>query len=330
MKKKNLLMSNLSVKNNSSKVQSSWLIPSDMSGLRVDQYLVRRIGRISRTRVSRLIVNGDFLLDNQPVKLSMRVKAGQKATLTRFAPDETKDILDFAVNIIYQDDDLLVINKPPGLSIHPSANCLYRTLTYWLRTTFPGERINPCHRIDKETSGLVVAAKNRVTEAQVKKLFMKGCVQKSYVAVVEGELHGSHSLIMPLALQGDRGLVAIRMIEDSQGKSAHTNIRSVFYDHERNFSLLICQPKTGRQHQIRAHLALIKHPIIGDKLYQHGEQFFDRWCQRLADEDELLHPRHALHARSLRFYLGTRKYRFTAPLPEDFYRLLKSKPNPRA
>ncbi|MCA9507872.1 MAG: hypothetical protein KC505_05575, partial [Myxococcales bacterium] len=168
----------------SERVNSTWIVPSDMHGLRVDQYLTRKIGRISRMRAARIIEAKDFLLDGNPVKLSLRVKEGQTATLFRFAPDQPDDVHSFDVKIVFENDAIVVVNKPYGMSIHPSANCLYKTVTYWLKAKYPGQKINPCHRIDKETSGLVVCAKKRDTESIIKKLFMKGEVKKSYLAVV--------------------------------------------------------------------------------------------------------------------------------------------------
>src|SRR5580700_793734 len=113
-------------------VSSTWVIPPNCHGLRVDCYLQRRIGRISRARAQRIIEAAYFLLDGEMVKLSKRVKEGQSATLKRFAPDLRSAVDDLAIEIIYEDHELLVVNKPYGLSIHPSANCLYKTLTHWL------------------------------------------------------------------------------------------------------------------------------------------------------------------------------------------------------
>lgn len=303
------------------KVQSSWPVSSDMHGLRADQCLKRRIGRISRTRAQRIIKAEEFLLDGEPVKLSSRVKEGQLATIIRRAPDTKADIEDFNVQIVYEDSNILVVNKPYGLAIHPSANCLYKTLTHWLRVSFPKNKINPCHRIDKETSGLVVCAKNRLFESKIKQLFMKGNIKKSYIAVVEGYF-ASQVINKPLALQGSRGIVAIRMIEDGNGRPASTKIRRAFYDSYRHRSLVVCHPYTGRQHQIRAHLSMVGHAIVGDKLYNGGDVFFDNWCKRKLSDKELIHPRHALHARSLAFSLD-KKYRFSCEVPNDFYELIK-------
>lgn len=304
-------------------VQSHWQVPPDLHGLRVDQFLQRKIGRISRARAQRIIKSDDFLLDGFRVKVSQRVKYGQKVTLIRLSPDSPRDIADLKIPVIFEDNNFLVLNKPFGLSMHPSANCLFKTLTYWLRINWPHEKINPCHRIDKETSGLVICAKDRRTESLIKKLFMTNTIQKSYIAIVAGKISKSQLIDISLELQRNRGLVAIRMIADAEGKTAKTRIRPIFYDESSHRTLIMCRPKTGRQHQIRAHLAEIGHAIVGDKLYSHGEQFFDDYCRRrLNIEKELIHPRHALHAWGLNFSLQGQRYAFSCALPTDFKKLI--------
>lgn len=306
------------------KVSSTWRIPNDMQGLRVDTYLKRRIGRISRNRAQRIIAVEDLLIDEQAVKPSYRVKAGQLVRLKRFAPDEVTAIDDFDVGIIYEDDELLIVNKPAGLNIHPTANSLYRTLTFFLRKNYPLQKLNPCHRLDKETSGLVVVAKTRRMESQIKKAFMQGHVEKTYVAIVSGIVNGSHTIDLPLGLQRDRGIVAIRMIRDPNGKEAITKIRPLWKDYDNDRTVVVCRPLTGRQHQIRAHLSLFGHPIIADKLYGMGDEFFDRYTRGEDTAMLLPHWRHALHAARLRFTVDKRKFVFKSPWPEDFLDLVRN------
>lgn len=305
-------------------VSHHWCIPSEFHGLRADQYLKRRIGRISRKRAQGIIGAGDFLLDDKETKASCRVKSGQKATLRRFAPDLNTDIDDFIIEKIFENDDILVINKPPGLSIHPSANCLYKTLTYWLRKHYPQTKINPCHRIDKETSGIVICAKSRTCERAIKKAFMQGLVKKTYLAIVNGILDRPVIISIPLGLQKEKGLVAIRMVADANGQAAVTKCRPLRTDRIKQRTLLLCHPLTGRQHQIRAHLSLIGHALVGDKLYAHGDEFFDRLTK--GDDTglvELAHPRHALHAAKVRFCLGDESFVFKCPLPKDLLSLIE-------
>ncbi|HXW59946.1 MAG TPA: RluA family pseudouridine synthase [Myxococcota bacterium] len=305
------------------RIASHWIIPADMQGVRVDAYLQRKIGRISRARAKRIIEAEDFLLDGLAVKVSKRVKPGSKATLWRIKPDNDDAVDGVKIDAIFEDQELLALNKPFGLSVHPSANCLYKTLTHWLRINRPDHKINPCHRIDKETSGLILCAKDRDFESSIKKQFMRSQIKKTYVAVVEGQMMKPLTIDMPLALQRARGLVRIKMIEDQEGKKALTRVRPLLYDSHKNRTLVMCRPKTGRQHQIRAHLSYLGHAIVGDKLYGHGEQFFDDYCHRRPGiMERLVHPRHALHAYALTFRKNNKILRLFCPLPQDFYELM--------
>lgn len=308
------------------KVSSSWVVPHNAHGLRADQYLKRHIGRISRSRVQRIIRAKDFCLDHQDIKISSRVRSGQLATLSRFAPDHESDLDGFKVEIIFEDEDLLVLNKPSGLSVHPTANCLYRTLTYWLRQHYPHQRINPCHRLDKETSGIIICAKNSRSESEIKTAFMHSLVSKTYLAIVNGQLLGKMVIARPLALQGSRGLVAIRMIEDQEGKPSITKVSPLSFDPKSQRSLVACKPITGRQHQIRAHLSLCGHAIVGDKLYGHGDEFFDSYSRGDRGAHACLeHHRHALHAARVAICFRRRPLIFRCPLPEDLAGLIEKK-----
>jgi 23S rRNA pseudouridine1911/1915/1917 synthase len=308
-------------------VENHWHIPHDMNGLRADSYVQRKIGRISRMRAQRIIVAKDFLLDGKPTKPSRRVRFGQKASLRRFAPDDVSSVDELLIEEVYSDGSLLVLNKPPHLAVHPSANCLFKTLTHWLKKNFAGQKIHPCHRIDKETSGLIICAKNRETDAFIKRSFMQGRVKKSYLAIVRGKLIGSRRISFPLALQGERGLVRMRMIHDESGKEAVTRIRSLYFCEKTQRSLLLVKPFTGRQHQIRAHLALIGFPLVGDKLYAYGDEFFDALSRKNLERlEELEHERHALHAFRLRFRFNNKVYKISAPWPGDFNKLIDNSP----
>ncbi len=309
------------------RVCQKWPIPSDAFGLRADLYLQRKMGRISRNRAQKIILNQDFLLNNQPIKSSQKVKVGEMACLWRFAPDEPDSIKDFNVEVIYEHKDFLVLNKPHGLNIHPSAKSLYKTLTFWLKVNYPNFKINPSHRLDKDTSGVVICSKNKVTDALLKKQFLKKQVKKIYLAVVQGHFKSSKVIDMPIATQ-ENGL-RIRMVHDKNGKKAITKVRAVKYCSETHRTLVLCRPLTGRQHQIRSHLALIGFPIVGDKLYGKSDSFFKAICAKEPQAWALLeHERHALHAFKLMITINEKKYIFRADIPKDFYRLkLFAKPS---
>lgn len=151
-------------------------------------------------------------------------------------------------------------------------------------------------------------------------MFSKNTVKKTYLAIAHGQVF-PQVIDKPLALQGSRGLVAIRMIEDKDGKPSITRIRPLFYDKTNDRTLIVCRPKTGRQHQIRAHLSLIGHPIVGDKLYGQTDEFFDNYVKRKI-EPTFEHHRHALHAARLCVKFGDDTYRFHSELPNDLKALL--------
>ena len=292
------------------KVVQRWKIPDFLNGIRADHYLVHHVGRISRNKAQKIIASGDFRLEHQILKASKRLKAGDPVELWHVPPDSPK-IQELQVPILYEDSKLLVIHKPGNLAVHPSARYLYQTLTHWLKMNYPGQPIHPCHRLDRETSGVLVCAKDSLTESKIKRAFMAGQIQKTYLALVEGRMAKAISCSRPLALQDTRGLVAIKMIEDLEhGSPTHTDFRPLSYDPVKNWSLVECTPKTGRQHQIRAHLALEGYPIVGDKLYAMGEEFFDAYTKGEANLRLLPLPRQALHAHRVQLELDGDTYVF--------------------
>ncbi|MES2504287.1 MAG: RluA family pseudouridine synthase [Myxococcota bacterium] len=312
----------------SKKVVQRWKIPVDLGGIRADHYLVHHIGRISRTKARQIIESGDFRLEKSPLKPSKRLHPGDLVELWRVPPDSPK-IDAIQIPVVYEDDHILVINKPGNLAIHPSARYLYQTLTHWLKVHYPGQSVHPCHRLDRETSGILICAKTREAQSQIKRAFQNGEIRKVYLALVEGRMAQPVTSTRPLALQGDRGLVAIKMIEDTiGGLPCKTEITPLRYDPVYNWTLVQCEPKTGRQHQLRAHLALEGYPIAGDKLYGMGEEFFDAYTRSEANLTLLPLPRQALHAQRIHFELDGVEHVFEAHHPFfDAFRLGEYLPN---
>ena len=302
----------------------SWEIPLECAGMRADRYLALKVGRLSRERIQKLIRKGDFRGEKGPLKPSHRLKAGEIVQLWRIPPDSESDaILEPAV--ILEDSEVLILNKPAGLSIHPSARYLYRTRTYWLRKQGAGPPLaHPCHRLDRETSGVVLCAKTKPVESSLKTQFMHGQINKWYLAIVSGKPPHQFDMRFPLALQGERGLVHIRMVNDPEGLPSETLAQRIAWDPKTNRSLILCEPKTGRQHQIRVHLAELGFPIVGDKLYEMGDAYFDAFTKGTPEVENipLAHERHALHAWQIAFRLESGQSNAVAPIPEDFQLLL--------
>lgn len=302
-------------------VVQTWHVPPFMGGIRADQYLVYKIGRLSRTRAQNLILSGDFRSVEGSLKASRRFFGGEAVQLWRMPPDEAPLTLK-KIEILFENDDFVVINKPTDLVIHPTARHLYQTLTHWFLQKYPENTPHPCHRLDRETSGVLIAARNKKTQSHLKTAFMRGKIEKTYLAIVRGNMENPLHITWPLALQGDRGLVRIRMIHDAEnGLLCETHVKPLQYYPDSDRTLVECHPKTGRQHQIRAHLSLEGFPIVGDKLYAMGDEYFDAFTQDKAIKRPD-HHRHALHAHALSFELFGKEYTFTAPLPDDLLSLL--------
>ena len=306
-----------------------WQVPENVKPTRADLYLTQKIQRLSRSRAQRVVQRGDFRSAQGPFKASSKVSAGMQVELWRFPPDEKREDGE-APKVLYDQQNLLVLNKPGDLAIHPSAKYLFQTVTAWLQERAdehgPGEQVaHPCHRLDRETSGVLVCASDKRVEREVKMAFADGKVAKQYLAVVRGHLRAAARLTFPLALQGERGLVRIRMVEDEHGLPSVTGITPLAYDATTGRTLVRAEPHTGRQHQIRAHLALAGHPLVGDKLYHMGDAFFDAYSRGEADNTDarLEHPRHALHAYQVSWRDETgSELCFRAPFPPELAALL--------
>lgn len=303
-----------------------WRVPDDAHGERADVYLARKVKRLSRSRARTIIEKGDFRRESGPLKPASRLQRGEPVELWRFAPDEVDEDAE-EPGVLHEDEHILVVDKPGDLAVHPSARYLHRTLTAWLKGRAGEERpARPCHRLDRETSGVLLCAHSRAAESTLKQAFASGDMHKTYVAVVRGRLPAPVVIDRPLELQGERGLVRIRMIEDPHGLPARTDVEPLAYDEAADRTLVRCRPRTGRQHQIRAHLAIAGYPIAADKLYAMGDEWFDAFTREEVDarDPDLEAPRQALHAFRLAFSLDGEPRSFEARVPDDVRALVPS------
>jgi len=204
--------------------------------------------------------------------------------------------------VVFEDAELLVVDKPAGLPVHPNARYLDHTLTVLARAAYPGRRIDPAHRLDRETSGLLVCGCTPSSTRALKIAFSRGLVAKTYLALVLGAPSESRfSIEAALKLTGASG-VQIRMHASADGLPSRTDFE-VLERRERAggeaLALVACRPRTGRQHQIRAHLHHAGARLVGDKIYGPDEMIFDRFTKGAmtdGDRSALLLPRQALHA----------------------------------
>jgi 23S rRNA pseudouridine1911/1915/1917 synthase len=303
-------------------------------GVRLDRFLTQRFVRMSRSRVHKMLEAGGVRCRSSGEvlrKCSLRVRAGQVLVIRRPAPTEPAVLLDYGV--IHQDEHLLVLDKPGNLPVHPSARYHRHTLTALMRRRLgPGHGWEMAHRLDRETSGVMVFGRRQGSGPLLKGSFVRREVEKVYLALVAGVLEGPREIDIPLGpAKGSAILIKVGPRElDDGGMPAITHVAPIAYGEFRGapISLVECRPRTGRTHQIRVHLAEIGHPLLGDKLYATSEQEFldvvenGRPVSEL--EDRLGLWRHALHARSLGFPhpLTRERLSFTAAWPPELAEIL--------
>ncbi len=292
----------------------------DRAGVRLDKFIVGEMPRLSRSRAAKIAK--DFAFDDAGRRLSPAkiVRPGEHIVLFRLKWDEPAAPRD--VSVLFEDEAVIAVDKPAGLPVHPTARYLRNTLTAVLAERYPAMLVHLCHRLDKETSGVIVAARSVEVEVKLKAAFAGRDVKKRYIAIVYGAPREDAFVIdAPMALAGHEVgvMMAITPVERG-GLPSRTRVRVL--ERLGKFTVVECFPETGRQHQIRLHLAHAATPIVGDKLYAHSPALFVASLEdKLTDEmrAELLLPRHALHAASIQFEHPKtgEPLSIEAPLPED-------------
>ena len=283
-------------------VERRLVVPPELAGLRLDHFVKTQIARLSRTKIQAIIETQLRRADGHAPKPATTVFAGEHYIIRREARPEPPGPRTFGV--VHEDPRLLVVDKPAGLAVHASAKFYFNTLARVLAERYPDEpELQLCHRLDRETSGCVVIARDRRAAAFVKReIADKGRTTKEYVAVVHGWPPWDTEAVLdtPLRVSTDADatrLAHVRVIPGPGGLAAITRVRV-----ERRagaYALVRCTLVTGRQHQIRVHLAHAGFPIVGDKLYAHGDDAFIEYCDEgLTTElaGRFVLPRHALHA----------------------------------
>lgn len=297
------------------------VVEKEATRLRLDQFLARELPIFSRSRIQQLIRKEFVTVNGSPARPRDLVRAGDRIVLNE-PPLEKIDIEPQAIplDLIYDDDDLVVINKPAGLVVHPGAGQRDHTLVNALLHRFPNlsgiggkERPGIVHRLDKDTSGCLVVAKNDETHRALSEQFAARSMEKTYLAIVAGKLRRSAGTIKEEIGRHpvDRQRMSVR---SRQGRAAKTEYRALISSNE--MTLVECRMHSGRTHQIRVHLQHIGHPILGDKIY--GGRYAKAFARQMlhAWKLGLEHPR-----------TGEWK-NFEAPLPEDFQKAMKSLPGP--
>jgi len=288
----------------------------DRSGERLDLFIARRRPELTRSRIRRLIDEGLVTVDGAHAKASARVSEGETVALvvppTAEAELEAEAI---PLSIIYQDNDILVVDKPAGLTVHPAPGHPRGTLVNALLAAHPemrevGDALRPgiVHRLDKDTSGLIVVAKNERAQAALQAQLREREVKKAYVALVRGVPEPREGMIEAPIGRNPKNRKKMAVVAD--GREATTKYRVVEVIGGGQYALLQVEPVTGRTHQIRVHLSALGHPIVGDATYGGRSKVIGRQF---------------LHAAKLAFAMppSQRMIEFESPLPADLREALE-------
>ncbi len=311
------------------------VVDKGQSLLRLDKFLMHRIENASRNRIQNAIDAGSVVVNDKPVKPSYKVKPLDVISVVLPHPPRDTEVYpeNIPLNIVYEDDDVLIVNKPAGMVVHPGYNNYTGTLVNGLVYHFqqlpqlPGNEGRPglVHRIDKDTSGLLLISKNEWSMAFLAKQFFQHTISRKYIALVWGDLSedGTVSGYIGRSLR-DRKVMDVYE-DESKGKWSVTHFRVL--ERFGYVTLIECQLETGRTHQIRAHMQHIGHPLFNDATYG-GDKIlkgtvFSKYRQFIDNCFEII-PRQALHALSLGFiHPGSKEFiHFESELPADFKQVL--------
>ncbi len=306
-------------------------VDKGQSQIRIDKYLVNKLENISRNRVQNAADAGNILVNDKPVRSNYKVKPADTVSIVMSYPPREIEIIpeDIPLDIIYEDDQLIVLNKKAGMVVHPGhgnfEGTLVNALYYYLKDLplfQSGEiRAGLVHRLDKDTSGLLVIAKTDMAHNKLAKQFFNRTIGRKYLAIVWGEPKQAEGTITGHIGRNPKDRIKMFVFPDgSQGKHAVTHYKVL--ENLGYISLVECKLETGRTHQIRVHFQHIKHPLFNDRDYG-GDRIlrgttFTKYKQFAQNCFKIL-PRQALHAKSLGFiHPATGKpMAFDSNLPDD-------------
>lgn len=307
------------------------VVDKGQSLLRIDKFLMHRIEHASRNRIQNAIDAGNVLVNKQTIKASYKVKPLDEISIVYAQPPRDTEVYpeDIPLDIVYEDDDLLVVNKPAGMVVHPGYNNYTGTLVNALAfhfeqlPTLPGNNGRPglVHRIDKDTSGLLLISKNEITMTKLAKQFFDHSITRKYIALAWGDIENDGRIEGYIGRSMKNRIIQEVYDDEEKGKWSVTNYQVL--ERLNYVTLMSCQLETGRTHQIRAHMKHIGHPLFNDANYG-GDKIlkgttFSKYKQFVTNCFDIM-PRQALHAKTLGFIHPTTKQymEFEAPLPADF------------
>lgn len=318
-----------------------FVVDKKQSPERIDKFLFAKMADISRNRLQQAAKAGNILVNGKPVKSNYKVRPDDVITIVLAFPPRDTEIYpeEIPIDVVYEDVDLLVVNKEAGMVVHPGHGNFTGTLLHalmWhfrkpdLRNEDPGEPgILPylAHRIDKDTTGLLLVAKNEWTQTKLAKQFFDHSVDRTYLALVWGDLPDDSGTITGNIIRNPRDRIKMAVTdEEDEGRHAVTHYRVL--ERFGYVTLVECRLETGRTHQIRVHFAHLGHPLFNDSTYG-GDRIlkgttFTKYKQFVENCFTLM-PRQALHAKSLGFVhpASREKMEFDSALPEDFQQVLE-------
>lgn len=272
------------------------IVQNNEKDVRLDSYITKKLNDLSRANIQRLIEDGNILVNSAKQKISYKVNSGDKIEIT--IPEPKKIDLkpqDIKVEIVYEDNDIIVVNKPKGLVVHPAVGNPDGTLVNAIMNICKdslsgiGGEVRPgiVHRLDKDTTGLLIVAKNDKAHINLSEQIKNREVKKIYIALVRGNIPENEATInMPIGRSTkDRKKMAVV----KNGKEAVTHFKVI--DRFKNYTLLEIKIDTGRTHQIRVHMAEIGYPVVGDMVYSNGKNEFGVEGQMLhAKSLDFKHP----------------------------------------
>lgn len=314
----------MNIKNQTQDINLDAVLPEEYKNLRLDKALATTFSQFSREKIQQWIQQGVVLVNKVPVtSIKLKVQGGEevsiKTHLEIMRDDEGQAI---NLDILYEDDDIFIINKPAGLVVHPGAGNVQGTLLNGLLHHAPQLRVLPragiVHRLDKNTSGLMVVAKTLEAYTSLVRSLSLHEVERTYYALVKGEMISGGTVDQPMARHPHkRTLMAI--VETGKHAVTHYRVQEKFKGH----TLLRVNLETGRTHQIRVHLSSIRYPIVGDKLYGWRHQM-PRGGQNEVSTATANLSRQLLHAKALAFDhpITLAPLSFEVDLPEEFINIL--------
>lgn len=304
-------------------------VDKGQSALRIDKFLMSKLVNATRNKIQQAAKAGNILVNDAAVKSNYKVRPDDIITIVLSEPPRDNNIYpeDIPLNILYEDEDIIVIDKQAGLVVHPGHGNYTGTLLHGLKFHFQQqglEGVEPllAHRIDKNTSGVMVIGKDETMLARLAKQFYDHSIERKYQALVWGDFDESEGTIEGNLARNPKNRLEMTVFpEGDVGKHAVTHYRLL--ERFGYVSLIECQLETGRTHQIRAHMKYIGHPLFNDSRYG-GDGIlkgttFTKYKQFVQNCFKLI-PRQSLHARSLKFIhprSGEELY-FESPFPEDF------------